>query len=51
MALVRELDQARQRLGDAAIAAEMQGWSITMEAAIHYALSEEESPIRGSPDQ
>jgi hypothetical protein len=51
MALARELDRARQRLGDAAIAAEMQGWSITMEAAFQYALSEEESPIRSSPGQ
>ena len=51
MALARELDRARQRLGDAAVAAEMQGWSITMEAAIQYALSEEESPIRSSPGQ
>jgi hypothetical protein len=46
--LARVLDRARQRLGDAAVAAEMQGWSITMEAAIHYALSEE-SPIHSSP--
>jgi tetratricopeptide (TPR) repeat protein len=51
MALVRELDRARQRLGDAAVAAEVQGWSMTMEAAIQYALSEEESPIRSSPGQ
>jgi predicted ATPase len=49
--LARELDRARQRLGDAAVAAEMQGWSITMEAAIQYALNEEESPIRSSPGQ
>ena len=50
-ALARELDRARQRLGDGAVAAEMQGWSITMEAAIQYALGEEESPVRSSPGQ
>ena len=37
--LARELDPARQALGDAAVAAEMQGWSMTMEAAIQYALT------------
>jgi len=35
----RELDQARQALGDGALAAEMEGWAMTMEAAIEYALN------------
>ena len=40
VALARDLDPARQSLGDAAVSAEMEGWSMTMEAAIEYALSE-----------
>ena len=36
--LVRKLDSARLALGDAALDAEMHGWSMTMEAAIRYAL-------------
>jgi tetratricopeptide (TPR) repeat protein len=40
-ALPRRFDAARQALGDAAMDAEMQGWSMTMEGAIQYALKEE----------
>ena len=36
----RELDQARKALGDAALAAEMEGWAMTMEAAIEFALQD-----------
>ena len=38
--LGRELNEARKALGDAALTAEMEGWSMTMEAAVDYALSD-----------
>jgi serine/threonine protein kinase len=39
--LVRKLDSARQTVGDAALEYEMNGWAISMEAAIQYALNKD----------
>jgi hypothetical protein len=36
----RELNETRKALGDAALRAEMDGWSMTLDAALDYALSE-----------
>jgi hypothetical protein len=36
----RELNEARKTLGDAALAAEMEGWTMTLEAAVDYALGD-----------
>ncbi len=37
--LGRELDEARRTLGDAALAAEMDGWAMTVDAAVDVALA------------
>jgi hypothetical protein len=39
--LRRDLNEARRALGDRAIAAEMEGWAMSMDAAIEHALSDE----------
>jgi len=40
-ALTSKLADARQALGSAAVDAEMQGWSMSAEAAMEYALNDE----------
>jgi tetratricopeptide (TPR) repeat protein len=44
-ALLRKLDNARRVLGGAALDAEMYGWSISIEAAIQYALNQEQGNL------